>query len=310
MYLEDAAFQFFDALVHRVGLSACFGLGAAVSLIGLLVLALRRMPRLGWSLLGAGATVAWFGLIAITECRTETVLTAVIRARSFKFTDPARVAAQLGILAVPATGVLVKLARDRLIFIRRRSSLSTYLRMATKAYYAGNFDRAIAEYGIAIRVDPARPECYVKRGLAWIEKGDYGRAIVDFDRALKIDPDHGAAHLHRGVVLAARGDHLAAIDEYEKALQLDPTDAAPLLHRGLSLARIGESERAAGAFRHVLRLTNHSDFTEPARFHLTMLESEPGLAEKGTSKVLLAIGPGADGPDRHGFPGRVAAGTR
>jgi tetratricopeptide (TPR) repeat protein len=307
MYLEDAGFQFFDALVRRVGLSACFGLGAGVSMIGLLILALQRRPRLGWSLIGTGATVAWLGLLAISECRTETVLTPVMRARTFTFADPARLAAQLGILAVPATVVLAKLVRDRLIFLHRRSTLSTYLRTATKAYYAGHLDRAIAEYSIAIRVDPARLESYVRRGLAWMEKGDYGRAIADFDRALKIDPDHCAAHLHRGVVLAARGEHPAAINDYEEAMALDPTDAAPLLHRGLSLARIGESVRAAGDFRHVLHLTNHSDFTEPARFHLTMLEGESGLAEKETSGHLLAIVPGAD---RDGFPGRIAAETR
>jgi tetratricopeptide (TPR) repeat protein len=310
MYIEDAGFHFSNALVHRVGLPACFGLGAAVSLSGLFILALRRKPRLGWLLLGAGMTVAWLGLVAISECRTETVLNPVMTARSRTFADPARAAAQFGILAVPATCLLVKLARDRWIYLRRRSQLSTYLRTATKSYYAGDFDRAIAEYSVAIRIDPARLECYVRRGMAWMAKGRYDRAIADFDRTIKLDPDHGAAHLHRGVVLAARGHHLAAIGEYEKALQLDSTDAAPLLYRGLSLARIGESARAADDFRRVLHLTNHSDFTEPARFHLTLLKSEPSLAVEGTSNILLANAPSADGPHRPGFPGRLAAVTR
>jgi tetratricopeptide (TPR) repeat protein len=283
MFLEDLSFRFFDALVHRVGLATGFGLGATLSMIGLIVVARRWMPRLGWWLLGAGAAVAWVGFLAISECRTEAVLSSVIKARSHTFADVSRLAAQLGLLAVPALGVLVKLTRDKLDTDRRRSLLSTYLRMATKAYYSGDFDRAIAEYSIAIKVDPARLECYVKRGLSWMQKGEYDRAIADFNRALKIDVDHAAAYLHRGVVLAAAGDHLAAIDDYESALSLSPTDAAPLLHRGLSLAKIGETERAADDFRRVLRQTNHSDFTDPARFHLAMLElesveNEPALA--------------------------------
>jgi tetratricopeptide (TPR) repeat protein len=283
MFLEDFSFRLFDALVHRVGLTTCFALGATMLLIGLIVVARRWLPRLGWGLLGAGAAVAWVGFLAISECRTEAAITPIIRARSHSFADTYRAGAQLGLLGVPALVALVKQTRDKLISNRRRSLLSTYLRMATKAYYSGDFDRAIAEYSIAIKVEPTRLECYVKRGLSWMQKGEYDRAIADFNRVLKIDIDHSAAYLNRGIVLAARGDHLAAIDDYESALHLSPTDAAPLLRRGLSLAKVGETDRAADDFRRVLRLTNHSDFTEPARFHLTMLElesvsNEPALA--------------------------------
>jgi tetratricopeptide (TPR) repeat protein len=274
MFLEDASFRFFNALVHRVGLTTCFVLGAMLLVIGLIVVARRWMPRLGWSLLAAGAAVAWIGLLAISECRTEAVITSIIKARSHTFADLVRQAAQLGLLGIPALAVLVKLTRDKLIFDRRRLLLSTYLRMATKAYYSGDFDRAIAEYSIAIKVDPARLECYVKRGLSWMQKGEYDRAIADFNRALKIDIDHAPAYLNRGIVLAASGDHQAAIDDFESAMSLSPTDAASLLGRGLSLAKIGEAERAADDFRRVLRQTNHSDFTDPARFHLAMIESE------------------------------------
>jgi tetratricopeptide (TPR) repeat protein len=279
MFLEDFSFRLFDAIVHRVGVATCFGLGAMIALIGLIVVARRWMPRVGWSLLGAGAGVAWIGFLAVSECRTEEVLSPIITSRTPTFADTSRTAAQLGLLCVPALAVLVKLTRDKLVTERRRSLLSTYLRMATKAYYSGDFDRAIAEYSIAIKVEPGRLECYVKRGLSWMQKGEYDRAIADFNRVLKIDIAHSAAYLNRGIVLAARGDHLAAIDDYESAFHLSPTDAAPLLRRGLSLAKIGETERAADDFRRVLRLTNHSDFTEPAKFHLTMLEVESAVNE-------------------------------
>ncbi len=279
MNLDDLSFRLFDQIARGVGLAGLFGLGALLALAGLIVLARRGTAWAGFGLLCLGAASASLGLLTVSEHQAEVRLAEMIRARSYVHGDGAREVAQVGLLLVPALVVLVKLGRDRVEHDRRRSLLSTYLRIATNAYYKGDVDRAIAEYSIAIKVDPARIESYVRRGQARMQKGEYDRALADFDRALTIDPDLAAAHLNRGIVLAARGDHDAAIVDFERAHGLSPRDAAPLLHRGISLAKIGDPIRAADDFRRILRITNHSDFTEPARFHLAVLDGEhPTLA--------------------------------
>jgi tetratricopeptide (TPR) repeat protein len=278
MTVDDLSYSLFRAIPYGIGLRAWFGAALAVAAIGLVAMAWKRARTFGLFGLGVAAAVAWLGLLAISECQTTERISEVITARYFSYSDTVREFAQLGLVALPALAWGVKALRDRMERQRRRMLLSTYLRIATRAYLSGDFDRAIAEYSIAIKVDPARTEIYIKRGEAWWQKGDYDRAISDFERAMKIDPTLAPAYLHRGIVLAARGDHEAAVADFDRAQDLRPTDAAAPLHRGLSLAKLGEADRAAEDFRQVLRMTNHSDFVDPARFHLAMLDTEPVTA--------------------------------
>ena len=57
------------------------------------------------------------------------------------------------------------------------------------AYLSANdYDRAIADYGQAIRLDPARPAWWRDRGAAYERTGDVRDAIADFDQAIRLDP--------------------------------------------------------------------------------------------------------------------------
>ena len=119
----------------------------------------------------AARAAAWIGLLTISECQTSERISEIITARYYSFADPAREAAQLGLIALPAMGWGIKRLRDKMELDRRRSLLSTYLRIATRAHLSGDFDRAIAEYSIAIKVDPARIETYLRRGQTWWQEG-------------------------------------------------------------------------------------------------------------------------------------------
>jgi tetratricopeptide (TPR) repeat protein len=284
MFADDLAYQFFRAIAFGFGLRTLFALAAGVALVGLLATCWRRVRAIGKGLLIAGTSLAWLGLLAVSEVQGQEQISPLITGRFYAISDGTREAAQAGLVALPILAILVKLTLDKVERDRRRSLLSTYLRIATRAYLNSDFDRAIAEFSIAIKVDPLRKEIYIRRGQSFAQKGEYDLAIADFQRAIKLDADLGSAYHQRGIVLAARGDHVRAIEDFERALSLSPTDAAPLLHRGLSFAKLGDIEAASRDFRHILRMTNHSDFTDPARFHLMMLESEPESSE------LLALG--------------------
>jgi tetratricopeptide (TPR) repeat protein len=284
MYADDLLFQFFRTIATGLGLKAVFGVSAGVALLGLVLACWKRLRAFGWGLLIAGASIAWIGFLTVSEVQQQETLSEFITARFYAYSDARRELAQAGLLVLPVLGVLVKLSRDKLERERRRMLLSTYLRIATKAYLDGDFDRAIAEFSIAIKVDPTRTEIFIRRGKAFAQKGQYDLAIADFDRATKLDIDLGPAYLNRGIVLAARGDHEDAIENFERALNLSPTDAAPMLHRGLSLVKLGMLNAAVRDFERVLRTTNHSDLTEPARFHRMMIENDL------QSNELVAVG--------------------
>jgi tetratricopeptide (TPR) repeat protein len=57
----------------------------------------------------------------------------------------------------------------------------------------GMIDRAIDDYGTALRLDPTLADIYNARGELWRKKGDRPRALLDFGAALKLNPALPAA---------------------------------------------------------------------------------------------------------------------
>jgi tetratricopeptide (TPR) repeat protein len=55
------------------------------------------------------------------------------------------------------------------------------------------FDREIADYTEAIRLDPNDAGTYVFRGDAYSNKGDYARARADLTEALWLNPENALA---------------------------------------------------------------------------------------------------------------------
>ena len=63
---------------------------------------------------------------------------------------------------------------------------------------------------------------YIERGAAWIAKGDYERALADFDLAVASDPGHAGAYYSRATVRCYLQDYERAIADFTRAIQLDP----------------------------------------------------------------------------------------
>jgi tetratricopeptide (TPR) repeat protein len=74
-------------------------------------------------------------------------------------------------------------------------------------YYSDekDYDRAIAYYTEAIRLDPIYAIAYVSRGNAYDSKEDYDRAIADYEAALRINPNHTYAKTSLENARRARG---------------------------------------------------------------------------------------------------------
>ena len=53
-----------------------------------------------------------------------------------------------------------------------------------------NYDRAIADYTHAIRLDPTDAGAYYDRGIAYAAKGQTDRAAADFRATLRLDPNN------------------------------------------------------------------------------------------------------------------------
>ncbi len=93
--------------------------------------------------------------------------------------------------------------------------------------------------------------------------GEFDRALAQFEEAIRLDPCYADTYYNAGNVLKQLGRPAESNTRYEQALRLRPDDAAVLNALGLALAQSGRLPEAVARFEEALRL--RPDFAEAHR---------------------------------------------
>lgn len=123
------------------------------------------------------------------------------------------------------------------------------------AFSAGRYEAAVEAFTRGILAGDLDPEAlaiaFNNRGVAYGELGDFDRAIADYGKALELQPQDPTAiknlriaHIRRGGTAANLGEIETALAEYSRAVELDPTHPMALIRRGQLRLNSGD---AAGA---------------------------------------------------------------
>jgi tetratricopeptide (TPR) repeat protein len=131
---------------------------------------------------------------------------------------------------------------------------SSVVGQAVSADRKAVYDRVIADFSQAIRLDPNYATAYSNRGVAYKEKGDHDRAIADYSQAIRLDPNYATAYNNRGNAYSDKGDHDRAIADYSQAIRLDPNDAMAYNNRGIAYSDKGDHDRAIADYSQAIRL--------------------------------------------------------
>jgi tetratricopeptide (TPR) repeat protein len=130
----------------------------------------------------------------------------------------------------------------------RAASAASYLERGNEWFAKGEWDRAIADYNLAIAFDARGAVAYHNRGLARHRKGDLAGAISDYNRAVELNPRYADVYLNRGAVHAAQGQYNAAIGDFSKAIEINPRDTRAWNNRGVALLIQGRLKEAEADF--------------------------------------------------------------
>ncbi len=79
--------------------------------------------------------------------------------------------------------------------------------------------------------DERRTAALIARGSIRTTEGEYNRALADLGRALRIDANNAQVYLQRGIIHQARGAFDVAVRDFDQALALAPGLQPALEHR-------------------------------------------------------------------------------
>ena len=84
----------------------------------------------------------------------------------------------------------------------------------------GDYDKAIADYTEAMRLDPKLADAYCGRGGAYV-KGDCDKAIADYSEAIRLNPRYALAQAMVGAMCTGeKGDNAKANADFAQAEKL------------------------------------------------------------------------------------------
>lgn len=99
--------------------------------------------------------------------------------------------------------------------------VSAYITRGNASASQKQFRKAIADYDVAITIDPQYAMGFYNRGRSYLKLKKFALAMNDFDRAIALDKDYIYSYFFRAQVFMYREEWKKALDDCNRALQLD-----------------------------------------------------------------------------------------
>jgi tetratricopeptide (TPR) repeat protein len=117
-----------------------------------------------------------------------------------------------------------------------------------------DYDKAIADFNMAIRIDPNYLMAYANRAAAYNGKGDYDKAIADYTQAIQLEPNNATAYNNRAAIYNGKGDYDKAIADANQAIRLNPNLSAAYANRAEAYHDKGDYDKAIADYTQAIQL--------------------------------------------------------
>jgi tetratricopeptide (TPR) repeat protein len=198
-------------------------------------------------------------------------------------------------------------------------------------YYSGSQrDRAMSDYGAALRIRPDYPAALMNRSLIYLAQGqlevalsdlnkaigllvpaqaararsyratiflalkDYDNAALDLDESLRVDPDFLDAYIMRGMLEYERKRYDAALPAFDEFTKRAPTKAKGLIWRGKALEAMGRPTEALLAYENALKLEPNNTDAAAASERLRPKPADSTAPRSGGSAAVASKQPATE----------------
>ena len=151
---------------------------------------------------------------------------------------------------------------------------------------AGDYRRALVEYGRAIAASPQNPQYYQAYGDAYLHLDDHRQAILQFSRALSLDPNRLEARLKLAEACLAAGEYQRAADEFRLVLDQDPKQMSARIGLARSYQALGKTNSAISQYQNLLK--DHPDHL-PSHLNLAELYLRGRQMDLAIAQYLAAL---------------------
>ena len=288
--------DYYDRMLNwpgRTGLTIGLCMGIAILCVAALLLGIGKFRRFARGLGIVGLIVV---MAFVWDIREQTITekpSPRITVTRMRYPPRIRRAATVALVGIPAAAALVMSLVFSSTRRRLRAAVPSHLKAGRRHLVNKEYGAALREYNEAIENSPENAEAYFRRGSVLQAMGDLTHALEDFDRAIEHDSRLASAYLQRGKIHTEKGELDRALADFGQLMTYRPNDAEAHLHRGICLVKKGLLADAAADFHRVLKLTNHSDFADPAKKYLRECQEQalgslppPGSNGKAAARAL------------------------
>lgn len=154
-----------------------------------------------------------------------------------------------------------------------------------------NYNRAIADYTIALQSEPYAADAFLNRALAYYRMDDKERALKDFDQAITLGIRDAETFNNRGLLRASTRDVSGALADFQMATEIDTEYTDAWVNTGLMYANLNQLNDAFDVFTTAIKL---DPFSARAYYWRGMVQLSMQRMDGGCRDMKSAV--------THGWP--------
>jgi len=135
-----------------------------------------------------------------------------------------------------------------------KNNYRAYFNLGKAFSDAGQIDKAVHHYSIAVKMEPDWSEAHHNLGVAFFKEGKLAEAIEHYTTAIKLKPDRPETHNNLGVAFETQRKYDLAISHYQQAIELNPNYVNAHYSLAKTLALQGRIAQAIEQYRRVLEI--------------------------------------------------------